>query len=118
MWRYQLVLHPHSKGTPNRADVIAVHEAYFTAPETEIPDSITAEPTDVHGDTVAEVRETLRRMIAACDYPLLNWDGFPEVGAEPPREGKFAWVCPTCDTVYTAHHPILRCPVEHAPPAL
>lgn len=113
VWRYQLVLRVHDKGTPAETAIVAVHEAYYDSPHDVEPEEITRDPVvDAWGDTVQAVTVKLRHMAKAADYPLLNWAAF---GKNPTEADKFAFLCTECRKHYTAPRPLLSCPVNHAP---
>jgi len=102
--------HVSGRGTPKEESIVSVCAAFYTSPNTEVPESIVGiTSADIAGRTVAAVRDVLWRLAKAADYPLLNSAGF-----EPnAKEGKFVFVCDRCDMVFTGEAPILKCPVDH-----
>lgn len=52
-----------------------IHETYYYDDNAEVS-AITTDPVAIAGDNVPELRETLERMLAALDQPVLNWEDY------------------------------------------
>lgn len=55
-------------------DSFAIHEVYYD--EDGKPGSITSDPVEPSGQTLQELGEDLRRMVAALNKPVLEYDDF------------------------------------------
>ncbi len=55
----------------NGEDWYAIHEVYYAGSESQ-PDTWTETPCDVGGESIEGLRDTLTRMFAALDKPVLE----------------------------------------------
>lgn len=56
-----------------------VYEAYYGLGDEAEAVSITNGPTDVVGESIADLRETLQRMLRALDAPVLDYETREEI---------------------------------------
>lgn len=75
-WNYRVVERwlPRVGGKKER--FVAIHEAHYTG-QAKKPRNITTEPVIVGGETLIELKETLRLMRRALSTPILRYEDFP-----------------------------------------
>lgn len=56
-----------------------VYEAYYGLGDEAEAVSITIGPTDVFGESIADLRETLQRMLRSLDAPVLDYETREEI---------------------------------------
>lgn len=66
-WNHRVIVRFESNGTP----YFEIHECYYEDQNREIPTSWTENAIPVHGDNIDELKETLERMLRACNTPIL-----------------------------------------------
>jgi hypothetical protein len=79
-WNYRVMRHESRNEVTGKIDVwFALHEVFYENKNvndlkvTTADVSYTTEPIDVVGDSVEDLRETLRHMLAALDKPVLDY---------------------------------------------
>jgi hypothetical protein len=69
-WNHRVVRRVWHPGTDREETTYAIHEVFYGLSKKPIP---TADPIDVSGESVEELRETLQRMLRALDKPVLDY---------------------------------------------
>jgi hypothetical protein len=77
-WNNRVVRQVWYPGTEREEFNYAIHETFYGIDD-EHTTSITIDPTAPQGETLEELRETLQRMLRACDYPVLDYDTREEI---------------------------------------
>lgn len=79
-WNYRVMRHEHlDEATGEKEESFALHEVYYeskdvndlTVSATDV--GYTSEPIQVVGESVEDLRETLQRMLAALDKPVIDY---------------------------------------------
>jgi len=78
-WNHRVYRHTHTNGDTT----YGIHEAYYDSPDEEPPGSYTAEPVEVVGDSIEDLREELQRMLRCLERPVLDYP--PKEKAPNPR---------------------------------
>lgn len=65
-----MVKRTYSDGTV----LFGIHEVFYDYDDDPEPGSCTVEPVEVFGESLNELRETLNRMLAACDRPVFDYN--------------------------------------------
>ncbi len=68
-WNYRVV-----RRMANGAVEYGIHEAFYETLVSAVPHSITEEPVDAWGESLAGLRDNLQRMLAALDKTVLELD--------------------------------------------
>ena len=71
MWNYRVI---RTIDSYEVEPFYGIHEAYYTE-RSNLPISATEDIVGVGGGSVAELRETLTKMLKALDEPVLEWHG-------------------------------------------
>lgn len=99
-WNHRVVRKEYPLAAPDERYILGIHEAHYRGPADDTvddpfeglavlearraegvrlpldrkPHAITTEPVTVQGETIAELRETLERMLRALDTPILDFE--------------------------------------------
>jgi len=73
-WNHRVVYHSPNPETGGE-EWFGIHEVHY---EKGIPTSLTQDPIDVIGETMSELKETLKWMKNCLKKPILLFDSFPD----------------------------------------
>lgn len=73
-WNHRVVRQTVARSETESETSLAIHEAHYTASKSKkVPELITMDPVGVWGETKAELKSTLKRMLKSLDKPVLEY---------------------------------------------
>ena len=82
-WNHRVIHQVQDDGVGGQETTFAIHEVYSTNGR---PDSVTVNPVAATSESLAGLRDTLRRMLQAASKPVLEYEGFGDDGYHRPKE--------------------------------